>query len=294
MRRLFLIIVLLTLSPQVFSEEKRFSVGVYFGLYKPDLRDLNYHEFKAPISGTADTIIGAGEAQTNIINFGNPLPEFSPGVNAGLELSWKLTDKYDFLIGGGTWEATSRALAEGDFFLQGQEATVVSERTAKLSYNEFYFGFRYNLIRSPKKFRGYYRFTLNEVFDVDYREDLIFLYTSGDAEGVKKSIILQSQATGLLMMQPGFGFDYFVNDLFSVGLEASYVLGFRRVTLRDGQDDVNFLPTDNLNLWLPQRVDPASGDLQYLSPNPVDDEDYSTIKLSFDGWKVLARISIYF
>lgn len=96
------------------------------------------------------------------------------------------------------------------------------------------------------------------------------------------------------MLQPGFGMDYFFNNTVSIGVEASYVLGLRRVTLRDGESNVDFLPTDNLSLWLPQRVDPASGDLQYLSPNPVDDEDYSTIKLSFDGWKVLARISIHF
>lgn len=185
MRRFFLIVVLLILSPPVFSEESKFSVSAYLGLYQPDLSDLNQHEFQSPISGRADVIVGAGEASENIINFGNPLPEFGPGVNGGLEFSWKLNNKYDLIVGGGTWEATSRALAEGDFFLQGQPATVVNERTAKLSYNEFYFGFRHNLIRSPKKFKGYYRLTLNEVFDIDYREDLIFLYTSGDAEGVK-------------------------------------------------------------------------------------------------------------
>ena len=294
MLRFSLLFVLLLYLPLALSDESKLSVGTYLGLHKPDLTDLNKHEFLSPIAGNADVIIGAGEANSNEIHFPNPLPEFSPGVNAGLEFLWRLNDKYEFIVGGSTFEVTSRALAEGDFFLQGQPAEVVNERTAKLSYNEFYFGLKYNLITSPKKFKGYYRLTLNEVFDIDYREDLIFLYTSGDAEGIKKSIILQSQATGLLMLQPGFGFEYFFNNLVSVGLETSYVLGLRKITLRDGTSKNDYLPTDNLSLWLPERVDPSTGNLQYLATNPVDNEDYSTIRLSFDGWKVLFKVNFHF
>ena len=294
MLRLPVIVFLLFYFPVVLAEETRLSVSSYLGLHKPALEDLNQHEFKAPIAGLADLIVGTGDNITTDVFFLNPLPEFSPGVTAGLEFLWRLNDRYDFIIGGGTWEVSSRALKAGDFFLQGQPAEVVNERTAKISYNEFYFGLRYNLIRSPKKLKGYYRLTLNEVFDIDYREDLIFLFTSGDAEGVKKSMILQSQATGLLMIQPGFGADYYFNDTISVGLEASYLIGLKRVSLRDGRDDVDFLPTDNLSLWLPQRVSPETGDLQYLSPHPVDNNDYTDIRLSFDGWKVLFKMNLHF
>lgn len=294
MLRTLLCLLLLSYLPSAFSEQGRLSVSPYLGLHKPALEDLNRNEFKAPIAGTADVVLASGEAEEQAVMFPNPLPEFTPGANAGLEFIWYLNDRYDFIAGGGTWEVSSRALAQGSLYLQGNSADAYNERTARLSYNEFYFGLRYNLVRSPKKFKGYYRLTLNEVFDIDYREDLIFLFTSGGAEGVKKSIILQSQATGLLMLQPGIGMEYSFSDLISVGVEASYLFGFRRITLRDGKLDVDFLPSDNLSLWLPQRVDPISGDLQYLAQQPANEEDYSKIRLNFDGWKVLFKVNIHF
>jgi len=294
MLRKLLFLVLLLHLPPAFSEQGRLTVGTYLGLHKPALEDLNKHEFNSPISGLADVIQGTGVNQTNKIVFPNPLPEFPAGVDSGLEFIWHQNEKYDFIVGGSTWETTSRALTKGGLFLQGQPANVYNERTAKLSYNEYYFGLRYNLIRSPKKFKGYYRLTLNEVFDIDYREDLVFLFTSGDAAGVKKSIILQSQATGLLMLQPGFGMEYAFNDMVSMGVEASYLFGFRQIALRDGKSNVDFLSTDNLSLWLPQRVDPDTGNLQYLSEQPVSDQDYNAIRLDFDGWKMLFKLNINF
>ncbi len=293
MLRLPVFLILIMSISQSFAEPSRLSVGTYIGFHRPALEDLVDHEFKAPIAGEADVVDIDGNVKNKIL-FPNPLPKLGLGTNAGLEFLWKLNDKYDFIVGGGTWEAYSRALAAGGFFLQGQFSEVVSERTAKLSYNEFYFGFKYNLIHSPKKYKAYYRLTLNEVFDIDYREDLIFLFTSGDADGVKKTMILESQATGLIMLQPGFGVDYFVRDWLSFGFDASYMLGFKRVNLGDGSSKVDFLPTDNVNIWLPQRIDPVTGDLQYLSQEPVDKEDYTTMRLSFDGWKALLKMNIYF
>jgi hypothetical protein len=293
-RSLTVIAILLLYASAAWCDPGKLSVGTYLGLHQPSLEDLNQHEFKSPLAGQADVLVEAGNSQTHALLFPNRLPGLGVGVNAGLEFLWELSDKYDFLVGGSTWEARSRAITSGGFYLQGQTADVVNERTAKLSYNEFYFGLRYNLVRSPKKYRAYYRLTLNEMFDVDYREDLVFLYTSGDAEGIKKSIILQSQATGLLLLQPGVGVDYFINDLVSVGVDASYVVGLRRITLRDGVSKVDFQSTDNVSLWLPQRISPDTGNLQYLHVNPESGDDYSAIRLNFDGWKVSCKLNIYF
>lgn len=293
MPRLLVSLLLLLTSSLSYAEETRLSVGTYLGFHRPALEDLVEHEFLAPIAGNAEVVDINGNTNSQIL-FPNPLPRLGLGANAGLEFLWQLNEKYDFIVGAGTWEAYSRALAEGGFFLQGQFSEVVSERTAKISYNEFYFGFKYYLSRSSKKYRAYYRLTLNEIFDIDYREDLIFLFTSGDAEGVKKSMILESQATGLLMLQPGFGVDYFMTDWLSFGFDASYMIGFKRVHLGNGNHQVDFLSTDNINIWLPQRMDPETGNLQYLSQNPVDADDYTTIKLSFDGWKALLKMNIYF
>jgi len=296
MLRLLVIVVLwLSLSfAQAVAAESRLSVAPYLGVYRPGLGDLVDKEFKAPVAGIVDVIDITGSTVRSQVLFPNPLPKLGLGANAGLEFLWKLSDKYEFIVGGGTWEAYSRALAEGGFYLQGEASDVVNERTAKVSYNEFYFGFKYNLLRSPKKYKAYYRLTLNEIFDIDYREDLIFLFTSGVAEGVKKSMILESQATGLMMLQPGFGLDYFVRDWLSFGFDVSYMIGFKRVNLGNGTSKVDFLSTDAVSIWLPQRVDPVTGNLQYLSQNPVDENDYSPIKLSFDGWKSSFKMNIYF
>lgn len=289
----FLLIVLV--APSVMAkEEPKLSVGTYMGFYRPALEDLNQGEFQSPIAGEAQVINDQDELDTVEVVFPNPLPELGMGVNSGLEFQWRLNEKYTFLIGGGTWEATSRAVRSGGFYLQGEASDVINERAAKISYNEFYFGFRHDVLNLPKKYDVFYRLTLNEVFDIDYREDLVFLYTSGPAVGVKKTMVLQTQATGLLMLQPGFGFNYHLRDWLTIGMDAAYVVGLRRVTLRDGKQSFNFLSTDNLSLWLPQRLNPSTGNLEYLAANPEDRNDYTTMRLNFDGWKAHFTMKIHF
>ncbi len=291
---LLLLAVCLFGSQVMAAPEKGLGVGFYLGVHRPALEDLNDAEFKSSIGGFASLFAGSGNNIQVPLNFQNPLPPLELGTNGGLEFQWTLNDEYAVVFGGGNWEATSRAVASGGFYVQGDPADVVNERVAKLSYNEFYFGLKRNIVDVDNKFRLYYRLTLNEVFDIDFREDMVFLFTAGKAAGVKKTTILQSQSTGLLMLQPGFGMNYFFDDWLSVGVDASYVIGLKRPTLRDGASTTNFLPTDNLTFWLPQRVSAGSGDLQYLRHDFDSIEDYSTIRLNFDGWKLLFKMNVYF
>lgn len=292
--RLLLLLLASLFGTQAWAAGETLGVGIYLGVHQPALEDLNDAEFKSVIGGFGTIFTDSGNNETKTLNFKNPLPDLELGVNGGLEFQWLLNEDYSFIFGGGTWEATSRAVAAGGFYVQGAAADVINERVAKLSYNEFYFGLKRNIVDINNKYKLYYRLTLNEVFDIDFREDMVFLYTAGKATGVKKTIILQSQATGLLMLQPGFGTDYFFRDWFSVGIDASYVIGLKRPTLRDGTSGTNFLPTDNLTFWLPQKVGAASGNLEYLNHDFKKIEDYSTIRLNFDGWKLLFKMNIYF
>jgi hypothetical protein len=292
--RVLLLLVASLVCAQSLAAGKDLGVGIYLGVHKPALEDLNDNEFKSPIGGFATVFTGQGSNEQRRLNFQNPLPDLELGVNGGLEFQWLIDNDYSFVFGGGTWEATSRAVTSGGFYIQGAPADVINERVAKLSYNEFYFGLKRNIADIDGKYKLYYRLTLNEVFDVDYREDMVFLYTAGKAEGIKKTTILQSQATGLLMLQPGFGTDYFFREWLSVGVDASYVIGLKRLTLRDGTSDTNFLQTDNLVFWLPQKVGSSSGELEYLNHDFQELSDYSTIRLNFDGWKLLFKMNIYF
>lgn len=293
--RVLLLLIAALLSAEGWAAGGRdLGAGIYLGVHRPKLEDLNEGEFKSSIGGFATVFTDVGNNVQETLNFKNPLPELELGVNGGLEFQWLINDEYSFVFGGGTWEATSRALTSGGFYVQGAPAEVTSERVAKLSYNEFFFGLKKSIVEIDNTYKLHYRLTLNEVFDIDYREDLVFLYTAGKAAGVKKTIVLQSQATGLLMLQPGIGGDYFFREWLSVGVDASYVIGLRRITLRDGTSNTNFLPTDNITFWLPQKVGSASGNLEYLNHDFRTIDDYSTIRLNFDGWKLLFKMNLYF
>ena len=275
--------------------ENRLSLSTYLGLHKPGLQDLSHKEFKAPVLADATIVdFDTDTSSSERLVFSNPLPELGAGSNAGLEAQWAFNDKYAFIVGAGTWEASSRATAEGLFAIQGVLSEVVNERSARISYNEFYFGLRRNVIISPKKIKVYYRATLNEIFDIDFREDFLFRYLSGPAEGVNKSIILQSQATGALALQAGFGMEYFFRDWLSIGIDANYLVGFSHVNLRDGRFNQDFLPTDNLSLFMPQRISPRTSNLEYLNPETQGEQDYREINLDFDGWKILFRAAIHY
>lgn len=277
------------------AEEKTFSVGLYLGVHHPSLEELNQGEFQSPVAGTATITnsVGGGNSSLNLY-FPNPLPELGYGTNAGLEFQWLLDRKNSIIFGVSTWEAASRATVDGQFALQGEVTEVHMKRVADISYNEFYAGVRRNVIDEPKKYKVYYRLTLNELYDIDYREDLSFTYLSGLATGVTKSIVLMSQATGLLALQPGLGFEYFFRDWMSVGVEASYLLGLRAIQLREGSLKQDFLITDNLSLMLPYRMNSENGYAEYLNARPQNKDDYDRLDLSFDGWKILARLNLYF
>ncbi len=287
--------LLLTSYCQAAPGAGEFSVTSYLGLHQPAIDDLNRGELLSPISGTATIVdFETDLTSTKRIFFENPLAPMEFGVNAGIELQWRLDDKWFLIFGGGTWEAASRSTREGPFAIQGVDTWVENVRSVKLSYTEFFLGLRRDVWMGDKRHKLFYRITLNEMFDIDFQENLLFRYKEDPAKGVNKTILMNSQATGILALQPGFGWEYFLNKWMSLGVDASYFVGLRRADLQEnGAPRRDFLFSDNLNLWLPQRIGPG-GTLEYLGPNALHAEDYRPIKLNFDGWKVLLRLSIHY
>jgi len=273
----------------------KFSATTYLGLHKPAIDDLNKGELLSPISGTATIVdFETDLTTTQRVYFDNPLPPMNLGVNAGLELQWRLDDKWHLIFGGGTWESSSRSIREGPFAIQGAETWVENVRAVKLSYTEFFLGLRRDVITRSAGHKLYYRVTLNEIFDIDFQENLLFRYQEEPAEGVNKTILMNSQATGVLALQPGFGWEYFLNKWISLGVDATYLVGLKRANLQEnGAPKRDFLFSDNLSLWLPQRIGPE-GNLEYLDKDAEHSNDYKPIKLNFDGWKILLRLSIHY
>lgn len=293
MRRLlwaFSIMAVMATGASAEENPRAWGLSPYVGLHHPDLENLNNGQFRSPYEGTADIIDDLGFNTPTGFTYRNPMPELEPGTLAGLEFLWNINDKHVLLIGGGSWESTSFATAEGMFPVQGALESAVSQRKGDLSYNEFYLGWRYNAIRKPKKYNLYLRLSAHEVFDIDYREDFSLLFLSGPPRSFRKSLVVQAQATGLLLLQGGGGGEWFINDWLSLGAEAGYTFGMKEMTLGDGRVSTDFRSTDNLFLQVPI-VPGNDGRMQYKVESGGE---YRQLRLNFDGWKALLKITLYY
>ena len=103
-------------------------------------------------------------------------------------------------------------------------------------------------------------------------------------------MVVQSRATGLLLLQGGGGGEWFINDWFSLGVEADYAFGLKSLKLGNGNLTTDFQSTDNLALQLPL-IQNAAGVMQYkLERGDV----YRDLRLNFEGWKALLKATIYY
>lgn len=288
--RLGLLASLLLIGTGVEAQEKTWGLSPYIGVHNPNLRELNNGLFQAPYTGTADNIDVFGATNRTTFFYHNPLPALDPGVLSGLEFNWRLNDRHEMLIGAGTWESTSFATNADAFPVQGAFESALSYRKGNLSYNEFYFGYRYNAVRKPKKYNLYLRLSAHEVFDIDYREDFSLLFLSGPPKSFRRSVVVLSQATGLLMLQGGGGGEWFIKDWLSLGVEGAYTMGVKEMLLGDGRISTDFLDTDNLLLQVPIVPDTRTGKMSYRK----ESGEIRPLRLSFDGWKALIKVTIYY
>jgi len=283
------LIIFLTGSGTVYAQEWKWSVSPMLGIYSPQLRDLNKGEFRSPLPGTGGIIIDAEASVDYGFTIHNPLPEIRFASEAGVELQLELDNKNSLLFGISTWEGTSTSIVQSEMPFQGELSQVLYERSGRVSTTQYFLGWRRNLFEKNKR-RLYARITLNELMDVDYKEDLVFGLLSGPAQGFKRVIVMESQATGILMLQLGMGGELFVRDSISLGFDIGYLQGIDRSTLSNANLKDDFQSGDSLDLVLPAQVG-ADGKLWYLNS---DGSSYRRIQLDFGGWRALARINFYF
>lgn len=283
------------------SKDYAWSVSPLLGMQAPALTDLVEHEFKAPFSGNADALIDDKQVAQDF-SIENPLDPLGYATLAGVEFQWRLNDKHSFLVGGSSWEGISQNEVGGRMYIQGALSTYQFARRHKISYNEFFFGWRYNVAKRGDKNVFYTRLSLHEVFDIDQREDFVFKYLDGkivtpDTDNnpaggtVTKLITLQSQATGAMFLQLGVGGEHFITKWLSLGGEVSYDLGLRKVNLRDGKQDTTFQPSDNIDFVLPMSNLYDRVNMYYRRG---DIKDFQKLRLDFDGWRALFRINVYY
>ncbi len=276
------------------APKKEWSISPILGVHQPSLKGINEGVFQAPFAATSELAASTGANDSLLFTFPNPLPELGPSGYAGFEFEWAMTPRTNWIAGFGTWEGNSSAIASGPMPFQRGYTDTIFQRKASVSYNEVYFGTRYNILFKPKQYRIYGRFTLNTLFDIDYRENQLFQFKIEDGLIVTRSIIVEGRTTAALTTQTGIGAEYYIGDRFSLSLEADITLSTRKFYLSTSAYNTDFADNDGYLLFF-GTVDPDPyGRLEYLTISEDNTTEYNPMKLEVNGWKLLFRVSMFY
>ena len=75
-----------------------------------------------------------------------------------------------------------------------------------------------------------------------------------------------------------------------MGVEGAYTMGVKEMLLGAGRISTDFLDTDNLLLQVPIVPDARTGEMSYRK----ESGEIRPLRLSFDGWKALIKVTIYY
>lgn len=304
---------LLGMSPSLAQEgfgPYRWSLSPVFGTHAPEIEDVNNGTLKAPFLAEGDICSNCGlpneTTDTVYYTYRNSPDEIGSSANVGLEFQWVQSANHSFLMGVSTWEGSTESSIATQMPIQSLVRDVEYIRRLNLSYNEFYFGWRYTLLAKPGRYRWYSRLSLNEIFDVDLREEHVFNINGSDLDGVKRVLIGKAQTTGVLTFQLGLGGEYFIKKNLSVGFEAGYLFSERSFKFNSVQPETNFGVGDAVSTVPPAHpaqqgaplgyMDPSVTAEQYFAPTerPARDPWVRDMELRFDGWKAAFRFTVYY
>lgn len=278
----------------VSADDRLWSVSPVLGVHSPRLTALNKGEFRAPLPGRGRLIFDQADAGQDFdFVVDNPLPEMRNGTEGGLEIGLRLDERNTLFFGASVWEGGSTSSVRTEMPFQGVMTPVGYERSGRISYFQYFLGWQRTLLSEAKKFRLHGRLALHEIFDIDYKEDLVFGFDTG-TETFKRIIVMESQATGLLMAQLGLGGEYFFLDWLSIGADLGYTLSLRRFELGNASLSTDIQAEDNLNFRTPAQLN-AEQRLTYLAEvRSYSDVTYRPMELGFDGWRMAIRVNMYF
>lgn len=288
----------------------KWSLSPILAMHAPQLGDINDKALRAPMIGTGkvcpEPCGGESSEVTHSVHLVNSPGSIGGNANVGLEFQWVQSEKNTFLMGYSTWEGTSSNHIETQLPVQKELRDVDYLRRDSISYNEFYFGWKHSLFVKPTKYRLYSRLSLNEIFDVDFRDEHVFTIRGGELDAVKRIFIGKGQTTGVLMGQVGLGGEYFLKKNMSVGAEAGYKFSERPFTFRNTSRDSNIGGGDNVDLVPPVRPGAERAPLGYIPPDLDPSTDWTLaannptrvpvtdMQVRFDGWALALRFTIYY
>ncbi len=277
------------------AEWERWSITPMLGIHSPRLRLLNDGEFRAPLPGRGRLIPpGLEEGFDFDFMIENPLPAMRHGTEAGIEIAFALDKRNSLYFGASVWESGSTSSLRTEIPFQGALTAVGYERSGRMSYFQYFIGWQRLMNPEHGRFRYYSRVALHEVFDIDYREELVFGFNPDGANTFKRFIVMDSQATGHFMLNLGLGGEYFFRDWFSVGGDLGYTVSARKFKLGNATLTSDIQPEDNLNFRTPVQLDQQQR-LTYLAEaESFDVVTYRDMDLDFNGWRMLFRVNLYF
>ncbi len=294
------LLVACSLAVQAAPRPGSWTFSPVFGISQPQLTTLRQGVFLAPFRGRAQITTALpedvqGEATYPEVDFVfyNPLPDFSMGPEAGLEFRRYVNPRHDFVLGMASWEVSSKSAIQVVFPIQGAPDNLADyERRGSFSYTQYYLGWRSYLRKRPKLSNLYLGLTLHEIFDVDYKEEHVFSFLSGPPAGFRRIAVYRSQTTGILALQAGVGLEINFNDRIALALESAYYKSLRRAPMKGLSGRYDFNDGDRITSGLdPLGVNRENGQTYYLDS---DGETTRPFLLEFNGWKVVAKISIEF
>ncbi len=287
---------------QAAQDDGKWNISLLMGIHSPVMPALNKGLLQSPLIGNGQVIYDeqTGDTERYDFRYDSRLPEKPSGPKSGFQLEWRANEYHSFLIGIGSWEKTALGVLNVEFPTQGRLNNVNYERRNKVSYTEYNLGWRYRFLHFGD-FNIYSLLSINEIFDFDYREDLIFLYLRGsDQQGFRRIMVTQAQTAALLAGMAALGAEWRFSKAVSLSLEGGYLWGQQKLRPKAVQTLSDFSATDQVSFdGLPFR-ELSDGTLGYL-PNTVasdridgSEAPYVPLKLDMSGWQFSLRINIFY
>jgi hypothetical protein len=273
------------------DDETKWSLTPFIGVNSPSLSQINNDVFSAPVQWSGNIVVQpSGTPQTEIVTIINPLPKIQYAAEGGVELGYNLDENNALVLGYSTWEGSSSSTTRTVLPFQGIFSQVFFQRTGTFSYNSFSIGWRHKLWEKNRKWRLSSLLGLRELYDIDYREDMVFLFQTGPAQSFKRIVSVNPQATGVAMLRLGLKGEYFPTHWLSIGLRGGYNIGFQDFSLNNASIKSDLQSNDNVGtILLPVRPG-SDGKIQYLLS---DGSGYRNLKVSMNGWDVMLGITLY-
>ncbi len=285
------VLLLVSYACQAQEDETKWSLTPLIGINAPSLDQINNDVFPAPVQWSGNIVVQpTGTPQTEVVTVVNPLPKIQFATEGAIELGYNFDSNNALVLGYGTWEGSSSSTSRTVLPFQGIFSQVFFQRTGKFSYNSFSIGWRHKLFADHGKWRLSTNVGLRELYDIDYREDMVFLFQTGPAQSFKRIVSVNPQATGVAMLRLGLDGEYFPVHWLSIGVRGGYDFGFQKFSLNNASIKSDLQSNDNVGtILLPIRPG-SDGKIQYLLP---DGSGYNNLRVSMDGWELMLGVTFY-